>query len=112
MKRAVDIGALHAALDSKREAEGLSWRDVGKITGINHATFTRLSQGRRCDVDSFVTLTGWLGLAAERFVSGTDPSSPDEETVAVVTRYLRADPALQPAARRALDVLYRSMRDA
>src|SRR4051812_10185417 len=68
LRRQINVAALFSALDSKREAENLSWREVAREVGVNHSIFTRLSQGNRPDVDTFMTLTGWLGLSPDRFV--------------------------------------------
>ena len=110
-KRTVDVGALYNCLESKREGDGLSWREVARELDVNHSVFTRLSQGKRPDVDTFMTLTGWLGLAAERFVTGPEPQAPDEVTVEVIAKYLRADRALKPKSREAVERIMRAAYD-
>jgi transcriptional regulator with XRE-family HTH domain len=104
----VNVAALYSALDSKREAERLSWREVARETGVNHSTFTRLSQGKRPDVDTFMTLTGWIGLSPDRFVEGDEPAVVEEETVAVISTYLRADRSLKPKSARAIESVLRA----
>jgi transcriptional regulator with XRE-family HTH domain len=108
LKREVNVAALYAALDSKREAEGLSWRELARVLGVNHSIFTRLSKGHRPDVDSFVTLTGWLGLSPDRFVEGEAPDDMPEETVEVISTYLRADRSLQPKSAQAIESVLRA----
>ena len=63
-----DVTALHAALDSERRARRLAWKDVALQSGVSASTLTRLSQGRRPDVNSLAALTGWLGISADRFM--------------------------------------------
>jgi transcriptional regulator with XRE-family HTH domain len=110
LKREVNVSALYSALDSKREAEGLSWRQVAGVLGLNHSIFTRLSQGHRPDVDTFVTLTGWLGMAPERFVDGGDEEL-SEETLEVIASYLRADRSLKPKSAQAIESVLRAAYD-
>jgi transcriptional regulator with XRE-family HTH domain len=104
----VNVAALYSALDAKREAEGLSWREVARAIGVNHSIFTRLSKGHRPDVDTFVTLTGWLGMAPERFVDGDVANPATEETLEVISTYLRADRALQPKSAQAIESVLRA----
>lgn len=107
LKRTLNVAALYSALDSKREAEEKSWREVAREVLVNHSVFTRLSQGHKPDVDTFLTLTGWLEIAPERFVDGPGAAPPSEETVEVIARYLRADRSLKPKVRRAFEDLLR-----
>jgi transcriptional regulator with XRE-family HTH domain len=108
LKREVNVAALFSALDSKREAEGLSWREVARELEVNHSIFTRLSKGHRPDVDSFVTLTSWLGMAPERFVEGEEAQPMQEETVEVIASYLRADRSLKPKSAQAIESVLRA----
>lgn len=108
LKRQVNVSALYSALDSKREAEGLSWREVARAIGVNHTIFTRLSQGKRPDVDTFVSLTGWLGMAPERFVEGDEAVDMQEETIEVISSYLRADRSLKPKSAQAIESVLRA----
>jgi transcriptional regulator with XRE-family HTH domain len=102
----IDLPALFSALDTKREAEGKSWREVAEEIGVAPSTLTRLSQGSRPDGDTFVTLTRWLGLSAERFIEGDD--LPEEQTVEVIATYLRADKSLKPKTARAIESVLRA----
>jgi transcriptional regulator with XRE-family HTH domain len=111
LKREVDVAALYSALDSKREADGLSWRELAREIGVNHSIFTRLSKGHRPDVDTFVSLTGWLGLSPERFVVGDAANDVQEETVEIISSYLRADRALKPKSAQAIESVLRAAYD-
>lgn len=108
LKREVNVSALYSALESKRDSEGISWRELAREIGVNHSIFTRLSKGHRPDVDTFVTLTGWLGLSPERFVEGDEPAGPSEETMEVISTYLRADRSLQPKSAQAIESVLRA----
>lgn len=112
MKRQIDVAALYAAVDSKRQGLALSWRDLAGELGISSSVFTRLAQGGRPDLDTFVALAGWLGVAADDFIEGDQPTEEQaEETVAVISGYLRADKALKPENARAIEEIVRATYD-
>lgn len=97
----LDIDALHAALDHERHSRGLSWRDVARETGVSAATLSRLTQGRRPDVDGFAALVAWLGLSADEFLRpgrppqlGVTPAG--SSAPAAISAYLRARRELDP----------------
>jgi transcriptional regulator with XRE-family HTH domain len=109
MRRQINVGALYGALDAKRTNEGMSWRELGAALDVSPSVFTRMAQGRRPDVDTFLTLVGWLGVAAERFTDGDAPSAEEaEETVAVISTYLRADRTLKPKSAEAIETILRA----
>jgi transcriptional regulator with XRE-family HTH domain len=66
--RRFDSVALHAALDAKRRAEGLSWADVAKATRVSSGTIARLRDGGRLEVDGLLAMVTWLGVPVETFV--------------------------------------------
>lgn len=109
--RWLNVAMLYSALDSKREAGDLSWREVAREVGVNHALFTRLAKGHRPDVDAFLTLTGWLGIPAEYFMDGGEVQVAQEDTVEVISKYLRVDRALQPKSAHALESILRAAYD-
>src|SRR5690349_18280068 len=84
----VDVVALYAALDQKRQMEGLSWRELAAALGLSPSTFTRMGQGHRPDVDTFATLLRWLGMPAEAFMRPSNPSEAEPEPLAMISAYL------------------------
>jgi len=66
--RRFDSKALHAALDQRRTARGISWAQVAKETGGSAATIARLRDGGRLEVDGMLAMVGWLGVAVESLV--------------------------------------------
>jgi transcriptional regulator with XRE-family HTH domain len=109
MNRQVDVAALHSALDSKRRAEKLSWRELAGQLDLSPSVFTRMAQGRRPELDTFAVLTGWLGMSAEDFIDGDRPSEDEaRETVTVISTYLRADKALKPESAQAIEEIVRT----
>jgi len=98
----VDVAALYAALDQKRQAAGISWRELAARLGLSASTFTRMAQGHRPDVDAFATLLHWLGMPAESFMRSTS-APPTPEPLAMISSYLRAARTLRPEDAEALE---------
>lgn len=102
-----DGSAFHAALDSERAARRLTWKDVAKEAGVSASTLTRMSQGRRPDVDGLAALLAWSGLNAAAFIR----SSRSVQTPATLTRItteLRSDPQLSDESSAALEDIVRT----
>jgi transcriptional regulator with XRE-family HTH domain len=99
----LDVAGLYAALDQKRQAEEISWREVARQSEVSPSTLTRMSlkPPRRPDVDSFAALVGWLGVPAERFLDADE--NPQVDTLAVVSTYLRGDKNLSEETTVALE---------
>lgn len=104
----VDVEALHAALDQKRKQEKLTWRRLSTVTGTSPSTFTRMAQGHRPDVDTFLTLCSWLGVPAENFKRGGLAGETQENTLAMITAHLRASRNLSPKGAKAMEEIIRA----
>ena len=65
----IDVSKLYAALDAKRKARVVSWRQLAADIGVSPSLFFRLGNGLRPDVDAFVTLVRWLGMSADDFMT-------------------------------------------
>lgn len=103
-----DVDALSAALDAERIARGLNWKDVSAESGVSASTLTRLSQGKRPDVDSLTALTHWLGLSADRFMGVPQMGFGGASPLAQISTIIRDDPNLNKDAATALDELVKS----
>jgi len=68
--RRFDAAALYHAMDAKREADGLSWREVAARIGVSVSVITRLKNGGRMEVDGMLAMVGWLDVPVETFVRG------------------------------------------
>lgn len=93
-----------AALDSTRRARSMTWRKVADEANVSASTLTRLSQGKRPDVDSLGALVHWAGLSTDAFYISEAPA-PAAEPLAKVTAYLRADPNLSNEGAKALEAI-------
>lgn len=116
MEKPIDVPALYGALDSRRSAKELSWRQLARELGLSASVFTRLAQGRTPELDSYVTMTRWLGVSTEAFVAADRPSEAETvTTVEAIAGYLRADKALKPESAKAISTIvetaYREMAD-
>lgn len=104
-----DVSALHAALDAERVSRNLTWKDVSGECGVSASTLTRLSQGKRPDVDSLAALTGWLGLSADQFM-GQRPRMAfgSASPLTQISSIIRDDPNLNPDAATALEEMIKA----
>lgn len=105
-KTTVDVGALYAALDRKRQTSELSWRALALKLKITPSTFTRMAQGLKPDVDTFATMVRWLGMSQEEFLRPTKrPKESGEaaDPVARISLYLRASKNLTDDQAKALE---------
>ena len=100
---AFEVESFYAALDSHRQAKGLTWREVSEQSGVSQPTLSRLSQGKRPDVDGLALLLAWSGLDAAFFL----PGSASPEPLAQLTANLRADQNLTPENAAALEQIIR-----
>jgi transcriptional regulator with XRE-family HTH domain len=111
-KGPIEVSALYGALNSKRDAREMSWRELAKELDLSASVFTRLAQGRRPDLESYILMTGWLGVSTDSFVAGPKPTEAKaEKTVEMISGYLRADRALKPESAKAIEKIVRAAYD-
>lgn len=103
-----DGEAFFAAIDSVRIRRDLTWKKVAEQSGVPASSLTRMSQGRRPDVDSLAALCAWSGLKAEQFTRGVAKRSASRESLAELTAHLRADPNLSKEGAKALEALIKT----
>lgn len=99
MRGEFDIVGFHAALDAQRAAKGLNWKEISEQSGVSASTLTRMSQGRRPDIDGLALLLAWSGLDAANFL----PEANNPEPLAQISANLRADRNLSPESAKALE---------
>ncbi len=103
-----DGDAFFSAVDAQRQAKKLTWKKVAEQAKVPASTLTRMSQGRRPDIDSLAALCSWAGLAAENFYIGEAGRIAEAEPLTVVTAHFRADPKLSPEGAKALEALIKT----
>src|SRR5262245_24031477 len=105
-KEHFDTEAFFAALDAVRETKGCTWKEVAADSGVSASTLTRMAQGKRPDVDGLAALLKWSGLKAEDYLKGRATTA-KPETLAVISKLLRADRKLGKESAAALEDIIR-----
>jgi transcriptional regulator with XRE-family HTH domain len=103
-----DVSALYSALDAERMARSLNWKEVSAASGVSASTLTRLSKGRRPDVDSLAALTAWVGIPADRFMASRRQPCGVASPLTQISTIIRDDPNLNPDAATALEELVKA----
>ncbi|MGH3766263.1 MAG: helix-turn-helix domain-containing protein [Pseudonocardiaceae bacterium] len=103
-----DADAFYAALDAVRQSRRLNWKQVSAESGVSASTLTRMAQGRRPDVDGLAALLAWSGLDADDYVRSADEERPAQESLAMISTYLRGDRNLSPEAATALEEMIKA----
>jgi len=104
-RRVLQLYDLVAALDSERQARGLSWRQLAAEAEVSPSTLTRMQQGKSPDVNTFSSLTAWLNIPAERFYAEQGSKPAKDDPMAVVSTLLRGKKNMNPKAVAALTEL-------
>lgn len=58
----LDAPALYAEANGKREADGLSWRQLGAQLGFSASAFVRMANGHAPDAHALIGLLMWLDI--------------------------------------------------
>lgn len=106
-----DSVGFFSALDAIRAERGLNWKQVASEVGVSQSTLTRLAQGRRPDVDSLAALVDWGKVSADDFVIRVHGEA-QQESIATIATYLRADRNLTAAQAEALESVIRATYNA
>ena len=106
-RAAFDARAFFRALDAERSSRRLTWKDVAQQAGISASTLTRMSQGRRPDVDGLATLLSWSGLEVAPFIR-TNQFAAAPSTLTRISTDLRSDPLLTDESASALEDIVRT----
>lgn len=94
-----------SALDAARSARGLTWKKVAEQAKVPASTLTRMSQGRKPDVDSLSALCAWSGLKADDFMTSERQKT---EPLAEVAALFRGDPNLSKEGVVAMEAIIKA----
>lgn len=109
MRGNFDVEAFYAALNSQREARGMTWKDVAIKSGVHASTLTRMGQGKSPDANGLAALLTWAGLQANSFIRKTGVKGRNEpEPLAQITAVLRADPNLSKKSAEAIEQILKA----
>ncbi len=104
-----DGSSFYSALDAVREERKLTWRKVAEQSSVSASSLTRISQGKRPDVDSLASLCAWAKLSADDFMR--EPGANTDDEASSLTKALmlfRADPNLGKEQADALERIIQS----
>lgn len=101
-----DVESFLSALDGQRSARGLTWKKVAEQAGVPASTLTRMSQGRKPDIDTLSALCSWSGVSADSFIGKENSSRP--EPLAEISALFRADPNLSKESVAALEAIIKT----
>ncbi len=68
-----DSAALHRAVDERRTARGMSWRQVAGEVGCGPSALTALARGGRVHFPLVMRIVGWVDRPAAAFIRPTPP---------------------------------------
>lgn len=106
-KTIVDVEALYGALNTKRDRQDISWRELANQLELSPSTFTRMAQGQRPDIDAFTTLLDWLGMPAHKYTrmagETVSRSKKKDEPLVEITTLLRSSKSIRRDEAEALN---------
>jgi transcriptional regulator with XRE-family HTH domain len=103
-----DAEGFYAALDSVRQAKGITWKNVASGSGVAASTLTRMGQGKRPDIDGLAALAAWSGIDVSDFYRNDSVVAITPEPLAQITALLRADKNLGPESAVAIESMLKS----
>lgn len=98
----LDLGKLHSALDTTRQARRLSWRAVADASGVHPSLLTRMSHGGSPSAHGLVALVTWADLDLRDYVDGSGPGARTADPLAEALRVLDGASTLTDEGRRTL----------
>lgn len=63
-----NLAELHAALDARRSAEGLTWTGLGRVLGCTPNRLTNLRTAKECDLDLAMRAAQWTRRPASAYI--------------------------------------------
>lgn len=99
-----NASAFYEVLAQVVTAREVTWRELGRETGITPSTLSRMAQGAWPDAAGLAALSAWANLNPADFVV----RRPDEawgNSLSAISTVLRSDPDLEPTAAQALEAI-------
>lgn len=103
-----NVSGFYRAVDSTRQSRGLTWKQVGSEASVSPSTLARMGKDKSPDAEGLASLGAWAGLNPSDFVERGARPKPAEETLAVITRALHADPNLDQAQAEMIDEIVKT----
>lgn len=107
-----DTVGFFTSLDRLRTERKLPWRKVAEQAGVSASTMTRLSHGKRPDVDSLASLCTWAKFSADDFMRPPGETGARHTSAVDQAQVLfRADPNLGKEQAEALSRIIETAYD-
>ena len=103
-----NLEGFYRALEAVRQTRKLNWKQVAGETGVAASTLTRMSQGKRPDVDTLAALSDWSGLNPVDYMPIAE-SDRQRDTLAMVSTCFSNDPNLDKEAAEAIDLMVKTV---
>src|SRR5688500_17790798 len=102
----IEADDLHAAVESQREAKGLSRTKAARQIGVSPSTLTRLAQGKTPGSRNMIRIGQWMGWQVDPLGRVAEarrrPTAQPLDLLTVVRRHLQASGELSRATAAAL----------
>lgn len=104
----IDVDRLVSVLDTRIEADGLSWRQAAAQIGVSPSLLSRLKNKQRPDLDAYIQIVRWLSMSTEDFIERTGPQDKQPELTSEVAALLRARRDLTDGDKAILESVFKS----
>jgi transcriptional regulator with XRE-family HTH domain len=104
----IDVARLVDVLDTRIEAEKISWRTAAGQIGVSPSLLSRLRNSQRPDLDAYVAIVRWLKMSTEDFLEETNTSAEQPELTSEVAALLRARRDLSDDDKKLLENVFKS----
>ena len=99
-----NASAFYEVLAQVVTAREVTWRELGRQTGITPSTLSRMAHGAWPDAAGLAALSAWANLNPADFVVKPLDEARGDSLGAICT-VLRSDPNLEPTAAQALEAI-------
>lgn len=97
-----------SALDAERRARKATWKRVAEEACVPASSLTRMSQGKRPDVDTLAALCVWSGLEPGKFTGQRNSAKRKASSLAEITALLRGDQKLSKEGVQAIEAILKA----
>lgn len=104
----IDVDRLVSVLDTRIEADGLSWRQAAAQIGVSPSLLSRLKNSQRPDLDAYVRIVRWLSMSTEDFIESAAERERQPELTSEVAALLRARRDLSDGDKAILESVFKS----
>lgn len=104
----IDVGRLVSVLETRIEADRLSWRQAAGQIGVSPSLLSRLRNRQRPDLDAYVLIVRWLDMSTEDFLEEEGNEKKQPELASEVSALLRARRDLSDGDKTLLENVFKS----